>query len=156
MVFPRARLVVSACLFLAWLVFLLYLVIQNEHMIVLSRPQFLAAPLCVIAEVGDREGHPEDQVIVVSVVWSHDKEDEKLDGKRILVRNLPNLGTAEHYLGAGKYILPLTPLGKNGSYEVVPSPRLVASKLLIYPLMAQTEAQLEVIARQRAQKRLAK
>jgi hypothetical protein len=150
MVFPRARLVVSACLFIAWLCFLLYLVVQNQHMIVLSRPQFLAAPLCIIADVRDTEGRPDPKVVVTELIWSHRKNGLK-QKEAIEVKNLSKLSSADNYQGAGKYILPLVPLGKEGErgYELVPIPGMAVEKTPIYPLNDTTEKQLEEITRLR-------
>jgi hypothetical protein len=140
MLFPRARLVVSACLFVGWLAFLFFLVMQNQHMIVVSRPQLFSAPLCVIAEVADNNGKPATRVVVDRVVWS---DGQDLSGKTIEVANLPTLGADEGYAGPGKYILAL-----DGRKQVVPVPFPVNDGR-IYPVTAQTEWQLDEIKRLR-------
>jgi hypothetical protein len=148
MIFPRARLVVSACLFVGWIGFLLYLVLQNQKMIVLSRPQLLVAPLCVIADVGDVRGQPAPQVTIERVVWAQGPAPHPLE--KIEVRFGADVGAKEGYAGAGKYILPLTPLlGASGPvYGLVPIPYPV-SDFRIYPVTRETEHQLEEIERLR-------
>ncbi len=143
MVFPRARLVVSACLFVAWLGYLLFLVLQNQQMVVLSRPQLLTAPVCVVAEVRDKNGRPAAEVVVERVVWA---EAGKKTPEKIEVQNLPALGEKEGYKGPGTYILPLAPLGDD--YLLVPIPFPV-SDVRIYSLTRETEWQLEEIKRLR-------
>ncbi len=146
MLFPRARLAVSACLFLAWLGFLLWLVLQNRHMIVLSRPQLLAAPLCVVADISDKDGRASSQIQVQRVVWS----EGPAPGDKIEVKSLAGLGMKDGYDGPGRYILALTPLGSSeGRYELVPVPSFPMRELRIYPLTRETERQLEEIQRLR-------
>ncbi len=110
MTFPRARLVVSACLFLAWLGYLLYLVLLSRHTVVLSRPQFLVASLCVIGEVGDKDRQPDPEVRVVDVVWSDSPADGKLKDTKVHVANLADAGP-QGYIGPGTYILALNKMG---------------------------------------------
>ena len=51
---PRVRLWLAACLFIGWLGYLAYLVVETRHQVVLSRPQFLEAGVYVVARlVGD-------------------------------------------------------------------------------------------------------
>jgi hypothetical protein len=150
MTFPRARLVVSACLFVAWLFFLLYLVIQNQHMIVLSRPQFLRATLCVIAELKAKDGGPEPQVEIVKVLWA-ELPAPPAAGDRIEVKGLAGFGSKQGYAGPGKYILALTAVDVDGSvsYQFVPVPSAPLAAHRIYPLAAETERQLDEIQRRR-------
>jgi hypothetical protein len=147
MVFPRARLIVAACLFVGWLGFLLFLVIQNQRMIVLSRPQFLAASLYVIADVRGTEEKPASQVKIERVAWAKAAGDHNLTGQTIDVKNLADLGKAQGYAGPGPYILPLREVGGQG-YEIVPVPPSL-SDVRIYPKTPETEAQLDEIIRQR-------
>jgi hypothetical protein len=105
MTFPRARLAVSAALFLVWLGYLLLLVVMSRHTVVLSRPQLLVAELCVLAELtGD--GVPDDEVTIKGVYWSIHAGDETLKGKRVRVRNLVD-AALQGYEQPGLYILAL-------------------------------------------------
>jgi hypothetical protein len=107
MTFPRARVTVAAALFLAWLGYLLYLVLASRHTIVLSRPQLLAADLVVLAEVADDDGKPATHVKVLDVFRR--PADRKLINQELVVRNLPD-AARQGYIGPGKYILPLGPV----------------------------------------------
>jgi hypothetical protein len=104
MTFPRARLTVAATLFVAWLLYLLSLVIVSRQTVVLSRPQILVADLTVIAKVSDEGGKPSPSVEVRGFMG--DEADEVLIGKTI---SIPNLPAAAHqgYAGPGVYIVPL-------------------------------------------------
>src|SRR5437667_151918 len=64
MTFPKARLVVAACLFLGWLGFLFYLVV-NARTVVLSKPQFLIAQAFVVVDVGADGGSAADDSGIV-------------------------------------------------------------------------------------------
>jgi hypothetical protein len=125
MIFPRARLVVSAALFVAWLGYLALLVSMSRHTIVLSRPQFLVADLCVAAELtGDRV--PSDKTTVNAVFWSAFAGADNLVGKTIHVRNLPDTAT-QGYETPGLYILALERRGGDdfAVVHVPPSPSFV-------------------------------
>jgi hypothetical protein len=106
MTFPRARLAVAASLFAAWLGYLLMLVLLSRHTIVLSRPQFLVAEMCVIAEVTGDGGVPDAMVTIQNVAWSVRAGADALNGKKIRVTNLAETGP-QGYEGPGLYILPL-------------------------------------------------
>ncbi len=82
----RVRLAVTASLFLAWIGYLVYLAATATRPVVLSRPQFLAADLYVIAELRDGAAVPDPTVVAervgllglapqaafpVSVPWQH-------------------------------------------------------------------------------------
>src|SRR5690349_3751792 len=106
MTFPKARLVVSAILFLGWLGFLLYLVLDSST-IILSRPQFLIAQVYVIAEMSDDTKGVDPRVKIDEVLWSADPKDAKLTSQTIVLPEL-TLATKDHgWEGPGKYILPL-------------------------------------------------
>jgi hypothetical protein len=115
MTFPRARLAVAASLFVAWLGYLLLLVVGSRHTIVLSRPQFLIANLWVLAEVEDDEGKPARAVKILEVFLP---KESGLQGKTIETANLADAGR-QGYIGPGKYILPLH---AGPSYSVEPVP----------------------------------
>jgi hypothetical protein len=106
MTFPRARLAVAASLFAAWLGYLLMLVLASRHTIVLSRPQFLVAELCVIADVTGDGGVPDEVVTIKNVAWSVRADAVALNGKKVRVTNLAEAGP-QGYAGPGRYILPL-------------------------------------------------
>jgi hypothetical protein len=142
MVFPRARAVVAGLLFVAWLGFLLHLVLASRHLIVLSRPQFLVATRYVVAEVQEADGNPAPRV-KAEVVWAADRGFAEGD---LDVVNLPNVGPTGGWQGPGKYILPLwkTPRG----YAVPPTPPAPGrpfDEVRIYPLTPETRAQLDEI-----------
>ncbi|MCI0376240.1 MAG: hypothetical protein L0215_01405, partial [Gemmataceae bacterium] len=124
MVFPKARLAVSACLFLGWIGFLLFLVLKTRAPVILSRPQFLVSPLHVIAEVRDKNGLPDPEVTVVQVAWTSDTADEKLAGVKLFVEDLPYSGPDQGWTGAGQYLLPLTKrtIANGFGYKVTPLP----------------------------------
>jgi hypothetical protein len=106
MTFPRARLAVAASLFVAWLGYLLTLVLMSRHTIVLSRPQFLVAEMCVIAELTGDGGAPDEKVTIKNVEWSLRPGADALDAKKVRVTNLAEAGP-QGYEGPGVYILPL-------------------------------------------------
>ena len=121
MTFPRARLVVSAALFLAWLGYLLLLVLMSRETIVLSHSQFLAADLWAIAELSDNDGKPAVKVRIVEVAFPGGNEVLKGDAE------VPNLSDAgpQGYRGPGQYILPLRRLKDERMFvvaQVPPSP----------------------------------
>lgn len=124
MVFPKARLVVSGVLFLSWIGFLLYLVLRTRDPVILSRPQFLVAPLQLIAQVDEKDGKASATVTVESVGYAADPEDEKLAGKQIVVEGLPDCGPRQGWAGAGSYLLPLTKekVGRSHVFLVTPLP----------------------------------
>ena len=109
--FPRARLAVAALLFVGWLGFLVYLVAESRHTVVLSRPQLLVSNLCVVAEVKEEKGAPLPRVLVKRVVWSADPRDEKLLDAEVVVLNMSHVGAPQGYAGSGEYVLPLTKQG---------------------------------------------
>ncbi|MCI0637904.1 MAG: hypothetical protein L0Y72_24220 [Gemmataceae bacterium] len=124
MVFPKARLAVSACLFLGWIGILLFLVLRTRDPVILSRPQFLESPLHVIADVRARNGLPDPEVTIVEVAWSSDAADKNLAGVKLLVEDLSYAGPDQGWSGAGQYLLPLTKrtIDKGFGYKVTPLP----------------------------------
>jgi hypothetical protein len=109
MTFPRARLVVAACLFVGWLGFLLHLTLESARTVVLSRPQLQVSNLCILAEIKNKNGEPDTTVRITRVVWSAERADgDKLFGTNILIPNLLIVGPPQGYRGAGEYIVPLT------------------------------------------------
>ena len=137
MTFPRVRLFVSAALFLGWLAFLLYLVIDSRK-IVLSQPQFLSAQLYVVVEVEDVGGTASPDVLVDQVLWTSDPSEKQL--RKLHLPDLAACGKSQGYRGAGKYVLPLikshlTP------FRVAPIPRL--EEIRIYSWTPDVRVQVE-------------
>ena len=122
MVSPKARLAVSAGLFLAWIGFLVYLVAQTRAPVILSRPQLLVSSLTVLAEVREKDGRPAPTIQVKKVHRALDAEDAKLDGTQITVEDLVDCGAKQGWAGPGEYIVPLTRLGSSGSFQVTQIP----------------------------------
>lgn len=125
MTFPKARLFVSAALFLGWLAFLLYLVIDSRT-IVLSQPQFLSAQLYAVVEVNDVGGMPGPDVLVDTVLWTSDPSDKQL--KKLHLPDLAACGKSHGYRGAGKYLLPLIK-SQAAPYRIAPIPRLEETRI---------------------------
>lgn len=120
MVFPRARLVVSACLFLAWLTFLGVLAYRNHYAVILARPQLLMSDLVVVAELGEQQGRAAREIAVRQVLWPRDA---KLPA-RLEVLNLGDLGPRQGFRGPGTYLVPLLrqSFDANPSYLATPMP----------------------------------
>ncbi len=109
--------------FFGWIGYLFYLVQTRPQApgggpVVLSRPQFLIAPLVVIAQI-DSVDSP---AIVKEVVYPRDEGDSGLVGQAIYLINLKEchrlprsrqeeVRTPSDFTGPGPYILPLVPLG---------------------------------------------
>jgi hypothetical protein len=106
MTFPKARLAVSACLFVAWLVFLVVMWLRSSP-IILSKPQFLSADLYVIVELRDERGKADPEVMIEEVLWASDPADEKLAKKSLHLAGLSACRKENGYHGAGTYLVPL-------------------------------------------------
>ena len=125
MVFPKARLVVSAALFVGWIGFLAVLVAVTRDPVILSRPQILVSNLCVLAKIDERGGQAAPSVLVTKVPWSAD-DDKSLETQTLTLSDLADLERAQGWAGAGEYLLPLTKrqLGNNAVYELTPIPAM--------------------------------
>jgi hypothetical protein len=153
----RARLALTAVLFLGWLGYLLFLVLTRPPAwpdgtpVVLSRPQFPVSDLDVVADVagGGR------RVTVRQVAYAAPGQPAALEGQDIVVQNLHDCrrpgapGAPPDLAGDGPYILPLAPAGGR-EFRVVatpPSPGFPASAATprIYPATPDTLAQLRQI-----------
>jgi len=144
----RARLYVSAGLFLAWLTWLFYLVLTTTRPIVLSRPQFLVSTLDVIAHVDVVNGKPDPRVRIEAVHWPPGRQ----IGPSITVNNLDQCPVRTHD-GAwrtGSYILPL--VEDHGNYRLaeIPAspgynPDFADSRPRVYEANPQTLRQLNEI-----------
>jgi hypothetical protein len=118
MVYPKARLLISAGLFVSWIGFLVYLVAQSREAVILSRPQFLVASAYVVAELkGDAK--PRSEVRIKEVTWTKDADD--LSGKTLVIEDLPDCGHLQGWAGAGDYVLALTK-EKARVYHITPLP----------------------------------
>jgi hypothetical protein len=111
----RVRLIVAAGLFLAWIGWLAYLAATVTRPIVLSRPQFLAANLDVIADLSEADDGPSPKIKVVEVLWP-----KGLKGKvkeTITVANLAEVSREQGWQGPGRYLLPLKRTTDAGKVE---------------------------------------
>lgn len=113
---PKARLAISALLFLGWLGFLLYLVVDSRT-VILSRPQFLVAQVIVVADLGAGPG----PAVVEEVLWPADRANERLVNQPIRIAGIAGLADKQGYGGPGKYLLPLMKT-MTGSYQIAPLP----------------------------------
>ncbi|MCC6420402.1 MAG: hypothetical protein IT429_19370 [Gemmataceae bacterium] len=121
----RVRLTVAALLFVGWVGFLVYLAATTTRPVVLSRPQFLAADLYVIATLQrgpGKEDAPGPTATVRVVAWAPPGEKLKA-GETITVHNLPLCGPAFGWEGPGDYILPLERARDGSVYRVAATPR---------------------------------
>jgi hypothetical protein len=121
----RLRLILASGLFIAWIAWLVYLASTTTRPIVLSRPQFLASDLTVIADIKADGDHPNPAVKVVEVAWAKSKPSPRLDD--LTVDNLAGLSQKNGWQGPNRYILPLRQIGSGDSiqYQLVrvpPSP----------------------------------
>jgi hypothetical protein len=143
----HVRLAAAAVLFLGWIGWLAYLVVNSHDPVILSRPQFLVADLWVIADVGVEDGRPARMVSVREDVWS--SAGKKLAGATIEVVDLPEIGADKGWEGPGTYILPLLihAGGKRAYYSITPvppSPGFVErGDRRIYAATPETRAQLK-------------
>jgi hypothetical protein len=124
MVFPKARLAVSAGLFLAWIGFLFYLVVRTRDPVILSRPQFLVSNLVVLAEVKEDKGRPAPNIKIKEVLRSADPSDQSLAGTEIQVEDLADCLKPQGWDGAQTYIVPLVKRKEDQAavYQVTPLP----------------------------------
>jgi hypothetical protein len=155
----RWRLALIATLFAGWLLYLLYLVLtlpkpDDGPVLVLSRPQFLAADLDVVAHVESVNG----PVMVERVLWPEGVKDVQ-EGQTIKVLNLADCQPLPRgdgreprpdFRGPGSYLLPLKRLPDSFKVaETLPSPgyppfrdnRKQAGPPRIYPATAEALAQ---------------
>lgn len=147
MTFPKARLVVSACLLLGWLGFLFYLVLESNT-VILSKPQFAIAQVFVVAQVRDRDGRPDPRVTVEEVIWPGDPASSALVKTELRLAGLAE--TVVGYEGPGAYLMPL--LKGTGGYRIAPLPAPTA-EVRIYPWNAGTQAQVNELVKSQAELR---
>src|SRR5262245_21735508 len=113
MVFPKARLAVSAALFDLWLAFLAYLVSQTRNPVILSRPQFLVADRYVVAQLSACADGPCSEAKILEVVWSRGGADLQ-PGQVIRVEGLADCGRNHGWSGPDEYVLALSRLENGG------------------------------------------
>jgi hypothetical protein len=144
----RVRLAVCALLFLGWIGWLVYLSATTTRPVVLSRPQFLASSLYVVAELhADPKGDnaPAAEATIRDIVWPPSGEERP--GKKVIIANLPKSGE-QGWTGPGEYILPLTKVAQSGNdiYRVafIPrSPGYLGGAGRIYPATATARRELK-------------
>src|SRR5690349_18294539 len=112
MTFPKARLIVSLCLFLGWIGFLGYLVYERSS-IILSHPQFAVARAIVIADVKDGDA----KVVVQEIPYCADEAD-RARLKDLVLPELLSCGKGQGKTGPGVYIIPL--IQRDGVWQVAP------------------------------------
>lgn len=123
MTFPKARLAVSACLFLGWLGFLFFLWWQAPT-VVLSKPQFLIAQAYVVVDIKAGGRGPmgaDEEVKVVSVLWP-EKVRQDLAGQVLRIPEVASCTETSGYQRPGIYLLPL--MKAPDSWIIAPVPRL--------------------------------
>jgi hypothetical protein len=115
----RIRLIVAAALFLGWVAWLGYAVLQKGRTVVVSRAQLTAATHLLVAEVAlGPDGLPASRVKIVQVV----RGDGAKAGDEAEVLNLPAAlppGDRE-FPGPGPYLLAVVGDGK--TYTIAPLP----------------------------------
>ena len=147
MTFPKARLAVSACLLIAWLLYLGYLVYQTRDVVILSKPQFMVARAYVIVDIrqGGRLDIPSEDVTFEKVLWQANPNGNLQAGQQLHVAILAECRKENGYHGPGKYLLPL--LRAVPPYLIAPAPRILEGRpapiVVIYPWTPETEAQLK-------------
>jgi hypothetical protein len=107
----KLRLMLAGVLFVGWIGWLAYLAANSRNQQVISRPQFLAADLWIVAELrGDIR--PVADVTVVRVPWSGQSTGAPQPGDTVRIQGLRAIGKSQGWAGPGPYLLPLTRKGK--------------------------------------------
>ena len=106
MTFPKVRPIIFAALFLAWLGFLFYLVLDTQHTVI-SKPQVRIAQAVLIVAVRD-EGGKADPTVSVAEVLKSDPAHLVLVGQKLRLIDLLGCKKEHGYSGAGDYVIPLT------------------------------------------------
>jgi hypothetical protein len=129
MTFPKARLIVSAVLFLAWLGFLLYLVGETKNTVI-SKPQVQIAQAVVIVAVRDDGGKADPTVTVKEQLGRNDNDEalrqlagrRGLAGQQLRLTDLLGCKKGHGYVGAGDYVIPL--MRRAGAWQIaaIPTP----------------------------------
>jgi hypothetical protein len=144
-------LILAVALAAAWTLWLGYQALTTADPIVVSRPQIMAAPVVVVAELDEPGSEPRPARVtkiyrgedVLGVADGGQPQDLK-----IAVQGLKAVA-------AGSYILPLREAGPKGEFEVMPPPsspgfagRPRSEKPAIYPATPSTELQVREVLRQ--------
>lgn len=151
---PRLRLLAAGCLFVLWIGFLSFLVWDSRSMVVLSRPQFLAANLYVLAELSDSGNMTPGSTVTVRKVYWAKEQDAGLVGKEIVVQGLGKCESRNGWIGTGLYILPLTASPDGFRLTEIPiSPGFhhhqeTLNYLRIYPATEQAKDQVENLVKE--------
>jgi hypothetical protein len=122
MMSPKARLVLAASLFIAWIGWLVYLVVQSRNPVILSRPQFLVTDLYVTAHLTADDGKPSALAMIDEVLWAAPGRDKPAKGTQIEVARLSKCGPKQGWQGKGLYLLPLSPAIPPRIYRLVSIP----------------------------------
>ena len=133
MVFPKARLVVSAMLFLAWIGFLAYLVAHTRDPVILSRPQLAVSSVVIVATVvririiTRRATRRESIENSPNRRWTSSASHGAMrtaccPAPKLKIDGLSQIGRAQGWRGTGDYILALTKRTGTEAYEVTPVP----------------------------------
>jgi len=121
MTFPKARLAVSACLFVGWLLFLFSVWLRSST-VILSKPQFLVAQIYAVVEVHPAQGKAESELTVEEVLWPSDKTAQQLAHEKIHIADFPATTERQGFQGPGKYLVPLVKSAEN-TLMIAPIPR---------------------------------
>lgn len=115
----KIRAVAAWLLFLSWVSWLGWTSFRHGRFPVVSKAQFLATDVAVIAQV-DAAGHglPSNTVRVQSVIWPTGAADE-LTGRELRVGNWSNCAG---FVTPGDYVLPLR-RERDGQYALAGLPR---------------------------------
>ena len=117
MTFPKARLVVSAILFISWIGFLSYMVLQTRSVII-SKPQFQIAQMVLVVDVRDDGGIADPTVTVKEVLWG----DGVQVGEKLPLIDLLACKKEQGFSVAGDYVIPLMHRGGVWQIAQVPIP----------------------------------
>lgn len=120
MLSPRGRLVLFSLLFLAWIGWLGYLVSKTRDPIVLSRPQILVSNYVAVLRIGDKDGKPSSETVVVETLKQPTAGPAL--AKSLTVRDLPNIDATHGWRGAGDYLVPLSVMNEQKNILLTPVP----------------------------------
>jgi len=147
------RLAVSALLFIGWIGYLAYLAATTTQPVVLSRPQFLAADLYVVAALTSdpaATAKPAEEIVVKQFNWSANPDDAKKT--KLRVKDLGDVNEDHGWHGPGDYILALTRLKENSElFDLTPLPRtpgFTGGAGRIYKATPTTLRQLELLTKE--------
>jgi hypothetical protein len=121
MMSPKARLALAAGLFIAWIGWLVYVVLQSRDPVILSRPQFLVADLYVTALLTADGDAPSETVTIADVLWAAGREKPD-EAKQIKVAKLSKCALKQGWQGEGVYLLPLSETKQSHIYNLTSIP----------------------------------